>query len=105
MQITCTPAALEQIARRLQPGQQLKLLYDTEGCGCAVNGVPALRPISEPEPGDQLAAGAPQPIWYDPRQAVFFEAQLRIDYKPERHAFTLAGPGQIYSSSMPLLTS
>lgn len=105
MQITCTQAALDKIALELQPGKQLKLLYDTEGCGCAVNGVPALRLISEPEPDDQLASGSPLPIWYDPRQAVFFEAQLRIDYKAERHAFTLAGPGQIYSSSMPLLTS
>ncbi|MBO9606121.1 MAG: diaminopimelate epimerase [Paenibacillaceae bacterium] len=55
MQMTVSRPANERIRERFGSGPlRLKLDYDTEGCGCAVSGVPALRLVPQDIP---LAAG------------------------------------------------
>lgn len=49
MHITFTRSAAEKLSSYYEGDtRKLKLLYDTDGCGCAVNGVPALQLITEP---------------------------------------------------------
>jgi len=82
----------------------VRLVYDTEGCGCAVDGVAALWAVDEPLAGDAEAIGSPAGIrlWYDKRQAIFWDEELRLAYNPDRRAFALASDGQTYSNRLAL---
>ncbi|MBW5446537.1 iron-sulfur cluster biosynthesis family protein [Cohnella sp. CFH 77786] len=79
-----------------------RLVYDTEGCGCAVNGVPALWSADRPEPGDVAAESDPFALWHDPRHAVFFDEVLRVSFLPERQSFRLSSDSQTYTTRLVL---
>jgi uncharacterized protein YqkB len=101
MRIDITPEAAGLLASMTGVGRRLKLVYDTEGCGCAVNGVPALRAVDGPSPGDMEAeTDGPLTIWYDPRQEIFFEDRLVIDRAPGGPGLLLRGAGQIYTPNL-----
>lgn len=100
MNITLTPAAVSWLASRGADPRPLKLVYDIDGCGCGVNGVPRLWRVSGPEPGDGTACAAPVTILYNRRQAVFFEDRLVLDVQPERGVFTLKSDNQIYATGL-----
>ncbi|ANY69104.1 hypothetical protein BBD42_23425 [Paenibacillus sp. BIHB 4019] len=105
MFITFSPSAVEQLSPYLEDGvHQLKLLHDTEGCGCVVSGVPALQLVKEPSSDDRLTQGQPFSFLYEPRHEVFFEPQLRIGYDTDRGTFNLKSDGQIYSLNLRFLT-
>ncbi|HZG85380.1 iron-sulfur cluster biosynthesis family protein [Paenibacillus sp.] len=101
--ISMTPAAVERLASyERQPGDRIRLVYDSEGCGCAVSGVASLWLTNAAEP-DELEAetNAPAlPVTYLKRQEVFFEDNLRLDYSPERRTFRLSSDGQIYGNGI-----
>jgi len=101
--ISMTPAAADRLATyELQSGDRIRLMYDSEGCGCAVSGVASLWLTDALEP-DELEAetNAPAlPMTYLKRQEVFFEDRLRLDYSPERRAFRLSSDGQIYGNGI-----
>lgn len=104
MRFTFTPSAVERLADTMADGTRgLKLLYDTEGCGCVMNGVPTLLVVPEPEPTDKLGEGSPYPVWYEPNYEVFFEPELTIDYNRARSAFVLKSANQIYTPNLRLL--
>lgn len=104
MHFTFTNSAVERLNPYLQDGEHsLKLLYDTEGCGCVVNGVPTLLLVKEGDADDVSGQGDPFEVWYEPRYEVFFEPELTIDYSPERRAFTLKSDNQIYTNSLRFL--
>ncbi|MEV5028252.1 iron-sulfur cluster biosynthesis family protein [Paenibacillus sp. LPE1-1-1.1] len=105
MQITFSKAATDRISPYLNDGNtQLKLLHDTEGCGCVVSGVPALQLISEPSVDDKLAQGDPFPFYYEPRHEIYYEPRLRVDYDAERGTFNLKSDNQIYTTNLRFLT-
>lgn len=105
MHIQLTDAA----AARLQtladsPDAVYKLVYDTEGCGCAVSGVPTLWLLDGAEAAESQVAAASDPtITYDPQQAVFFEDQLRLDYNSSRNSLILSSSGQIYTHDLAVI--
>ena len=104
MHFTFTSNAAERLREPLaEGGRSLKLLYDTEGCGCVMNGVPTLALVREPDPNDKLGDGAPYPVWYEPNYEVFFEPELKIDYNASRNAFVLKSDSQIYTANLRLL--
>ncbi|EFM12055.1 conserved hypothetical protein [Paenibacillus curdlanolyticus YK9] len=106
MHITFTPSAQAALKPYLADGsRQIKLLYDTEGCGCVVSGVPALQMIETGGPDEALGNGDPFSFWYEPRFEVFFEPKLRVDFDESRHAFSLKSDGQIYTNNLRLLKS
>jgi uncharacterized protein YqkB len=101
LKVTWSPDAAAELKRRY--GDQKtdwRLVYDTEGCGCAVNGVPALWAISHPERDDIPAFGQPFTLWYDPHHAVFFDDELRIAFDPVKQSFSLFSDGQIYTTRL-----
>lgn len=101
MNIECTPYALEQLKMRFgSPLPAFRLVYDSEGCGCAVSGVPALWAASASAPGDVPADSQTLTIWHDPRHTLFFEDHLRISWLPDRGSFALSGDGQIYTTRL-----
>lgn len=101
MKMEWSPKAVVQLQARFGtdvPG--FRLVYDTEGCGCAVNGVPALWAVNGASPGDVAAVSEPLNLWLDPQQSVFFEDALRISYLPERRSFLLASDNQTYTTRL-----
>jgi uncharacterized protein YqkB len=107
MEITVTEAAQHEIARQLEVHQlhTLKLVYDTAGCGCGVNGVPQLLMAPRIEAADAwlLAAEKPVPIIYNMQDAIYFEAYLTLDYKASARAFMLKSNNQIYNANLSLI--
>ncbi|WP_409346843.1 iron-sulfur cluster biosynthesis family protein [Paenibacillus sp. MBLB4367] len=109
MQITFTEAALHETKRRLgDEPYRLKLVYDSEGCGCAVSGVPTLwaensetKPSVHPE--SKAEANAPFPVVFEQRHEVFFEERMTVDYQPAKHAYMLKSGSQIYNGTMKVL--
>ena len=81
----------------------LKLAYDSEGCGCAVDGVAQLWIVSAPGEHDEPLRTEPRPIWYDRRQAWYFSETLKLDYRPSGGTFVLSSKEQIYNAATPLI--
>ena len=79
-----------------------KLVFDSEGCGCSVDGVAALWAITAPEIGELQADSNQLEVWYEKRHEVFFDHLMRISYLPEHRSFKLASDGQIYSNRLKL---
>ncbi len=103
MIVEWSEAALAEIATRYGPEARIwKLVSDSEGCGCAMNGVAALWLIEEPEQGDLQAESNGVEVWYEKRHEVFFDERMRVSYDPSKRAFKLASDGQIYSNRLRL---
>lgn len=105
MHITFSKSAADKLGPYLTDGtKQLKLLHDTEGCGCVVSGVPALQLIESPSVDDRQEQGDPLSYWFEPRHEVFYEPKLRVDYDPVRDSFSLKSDNQIYTTNLQFLT-
>lgn len=106
MRIDVTPEAAGRLAAMPGVGRRLRLVYDTEGCGCAANGVPALQAVDEAVPGDAEAeTNGPLKIGYDPRHEVFFEERMVIDRAPDGDGLMLRGAGQIYTAHLRVIAA
>ncbi|WP_138751045.1 iron-sulfur cluster biosynthesis family protein [Paenibacillus sinopodophylli] len=105
MHIHFSKSAFDRLSPYLVDGKnQLKLLHDTEGCGCVVSGVPALQLITEPTVDDKLSQGDPLPFYYEPRHEIYYEPQMRVDYDAARDSFSLRSDSQIYTTNLRFLT-
>jgi uncharacterized protein YqkB len=103
MYIHLTEAAQHQLAPySLSGADRIRLVYDSEGCGCAVSGVASLWLTNTTENDETLAeTNAPSLTFsYLKRHEIFFEDRLNLDYNPERRAFRLSSNGQIYGSGI-----
>lgn len=104
MHITFTESAASRLAPLLQDGTaKLKLLHDTEGCGCVMSGVPALQLVREATVDDKEAAGDPFPFLFEPRHEVFYEPQLKVDFNPASNSFSLRSDNQTYTTQLRLI--
>lgn len=101
MKITLDENAEQIIHKRLdgRPGQ-IRLLYDTEGCGCY--GITTFQIISQPDSTDVPIENETFPFWVDPQRAVFYEEQLRLKGDPLDGSFRLEGDSQIYGQNVKL---
>lgn len=105
MHITFTAAAADAIGKamsRAKPGR-LKLVYDSEGCGCAVSGVPSLWIVGEPIGRESVHQGEPFEVWVETKHEVFFEDRMTIDYIQDGIRYVLKSSGQIYNAYMNLI--
>lgn len=103
MKVAWSEQAIRAIRERFGDGAlDLKLAYDAEGCGCAVNGVAALWAVDGPYAEDAQACGVPDGLrlWYDKEQAIFWDEDMRISYNPNYRTFALASNGQIYANRL-----
>ena len=98
MELQMTDAAIEAINVIWHGSGLIRLSYDTDGCGCAVNGVPSIWIIDQPSPFDeQVASNAPFPVVIDHHQAIFFEEHLFLDIVGVGN-YRLSSKQQIYST-------
>ncbi|WP_028548534.1 iron-sulfur cluster biosynthesis family protein [Paenibacillus sp. UNC451MF] len=103
MHITFTEQAVEQIKKHHIDGQEkLKLVYDSEGCGCAVSGVPTLWIVNQPGDRDLNAEGTPYDVLYEKKHEVYFEDRMSLDYR-DNGVYILKSSGQIYNANMRLI--
>ncbi|PZD93628.1 iron-sulfur cluster biosynthesis family protein [Paenibacillus sambharensis] len=105
MRITFTADAVRKLESGSPGTGKLKLLYDTEGCGCVMSGVPALQWIADPVQGDVKAESIPFEVWYEPRYEVFFEDSIKVDYSDSSHAFVLKSDNQTYTNHMRVVSA
>jgi uncharacterized protein YqkB len=105
LHIHITENAAFAIESTLAPGPyRLQLLYDTDGCGCAVNGIAQLWAVDESAPVQPEIATVtsdhptlPITVVYELRHEVFFEDKLTIDFDPAYRAFVIKSTGQYYN--------
>ncbi|BBI33621.1 iron-sulfur cluster biosynthesis family protein [Cohnella abietis] len=103
MNIKWSDEAIQEIQNRFGADTKVwKLVSDSEGCGCSVNGVPTLWAIHSPQNGELNAESNHFEVWYEQQHEVFFDDYMRITYQPDKRAFTLASDGQIYSNRLKL---
>jgi len=103
MKIDWSEAAIRETTVRFGADAKLwKLIFDAEGCGCSVDGVPLLAAVDLFVPGDAQADSNAFEVGYELRHEVFFDEHLRIDYSPERRSFSLSSDGQIYTNRLKL---
>ncbi|MGG6314411.1 iron-sulfur cluster biosynthesis family protein [Paenibacillus macerans] len=104
MKMTLTATAEKLISDALadRPGM-LRLVYDTENCGCGMSGVPGVHIVREPGAYDIPMESAPYPFWIDKMQAVFFENELTLKAEETGGTLRLDGPSQFYKSNIRLV--
>jgi uncharacterized protein YqkB len=104
VEIVITEAAAEKIRKRTEGRDGfLKLKYDTDGCGCAVNGVAALWFVSEIEDTDIAIETNDRTIYVEKSKTVFFDEQMKIDFSDSSNCFQLKSPQQILNGHMSLV--
>lgn len=105
MMIQLTPGAEKKLKEKIgnKPGR-VRLIYDTEGCGCAVNGIPGLRIINEPDSEDiTVSAGDNVAFVINRRQEVFFEESMTLDVISSLNTFRLDSTSQTYGTNIQLV--
>ncbi|WP_179281176.1 iron-sulfur cluster biosynthesis family protein [Paenibacillus sp. XY044] len=81
----------------------IRLAYDSEGCGCGVNGLPALWIVSAKETDDLEIQSNRLHFVIHRLQAVFFEEHLYLDSEKNDPSFRLTGDGQLYGQNIRLV--
>ncbi|GAA0346583.1 iron-sulfur cluster biosynthesis family protein [Bacillus carboniphilus] len=104
MNITITERAGLEIGKRVNVKQEtLRLLYDTEGCGCAVSGVPTLYKEKSQPKDRQAQTNTNVNIYYNPQHEVFLGTELIIDFSEKANTFQLKTPNEMLSPRMRLI--
>lgn len=82
----------------------VKLKYDMEGCGCAVDGVSALWFVSEIDKDDMAIETNDRTIYMEKSKTVFFDEQMKIDFSNEANSFQLKSPNQMLNGRLNFIT-
>lgn len=101
MEIIITAAAAEKLNEKINGREgYLKLKYDTEDCGCAVNGVIALWYVPEVDTDDITIETNERNVYMEKSKAVFFDEKMTIDFTKGTNSFQLKSPQQILNGYM-----
>lgn len=81
MQLSITEKALEKL-KSLEVDDKKKLLlwYETEGLGCAINGIPTIRFVKEIEPSYEKVDNPSYPTYVDEEFLIYFQQDLTLDH-------------------------
>jgi len=90
MNLTITPAAMDQLKRLNNHDGNLLLWYDTDGCGCGVNGVPTIRFINESDSSFTEIESDWASTFIHKQQAIFFAEEMKLDFSNQ--TFRLSSP-------------
>ncbi|MNN12523.1 hypothetical protein D3C76_87580 [compost metagenome] len=99
IKIEITPLAEQRIQETLgdKPGV-IKLIYDTEGCGC--DGINRLLIQRESGKFDTPIDAPPFNFVVDQQHQIFYEANLRLDAEANYPVFKLSSDSSIYSTNV-----
>ncbi|KAB8138397.1 iron-sulfur cluster biosynthesis family protein [Gracilibacillus oryzae] len=91
MELSITEQALAKVKELKSANQHyLALTYDTEGCGCGVNGMPTINWKAEKENSDLAVECEEIPVVVHYQQKVFFAKKMTLDYNGQ--TFRLTSP-------------
>lgn len=100
MELHMTEAAIDSLNSKLGDTGCVRLVYDSEGCGCADNGVPGLWLVDRPAPFDvPIITNAPFPVIIDNHQTMYFETVMRLDVQSSGY-YRLSSNQQIYTTHL-----
>jgi uncharacterized protein YqkB len=101
MKLKITEEASNKLSEKIS-GEQgyVKLKYDIDGCGCAVNGVAALWFESEKNEEEQQIETGGIPIYIEKAKEVFFDEEMTLDYKASNGCFQLKSPNEYLNPRM-----
>ncbi|MYL19681.1 iron-sulfur cluster biosynthesis family protein [Halobacillus litoralis] len=101
MKLRITDEAKQQLEQIQEAGRPiLRLFYDTEGCGCGVNGLPTIRLEHEERTTDERVENEDYPVIIDNQQAIFFKKDMKLDFV--RGTFRLSSPDGILNPIIPI---
>lgn len=105
MKIEITEAAVKQLEKATAdaPDKKLRLEYDTEGCGCVVDGVAVLLLTDQPGESSEMVETNSMAVYLDRAKMVYLDEELRIDFSETANAFQLKSPSQMLNPRMSLL--
>ncbi|CAM3873055.1 iron-sulfur cluster biosynthesis family protein [Mesobacillus zeae] len=104
VEITMTEAAMKMMAARTEGKQGIfKLKYDTDDCGCAVNGVAMLWFVDEAEKKDMEAVTNGPRVLVEKAKEIFFDEKMIIDYVEKTGCFQLKSRNQYFNPCMSLV--
>ncbi|UOQ85937.1 iron-sulfur cluster biosynthesis family protein [Gracilibacillus salinarum] len=93
MKLTITEQALEKLNTLASTPFILALTYDTEDCGCGVNGMPTVAIKDQPTEYDQPVECDQLEAVVHKQQAVFFSKEMKLDYNGA--TFRLSSPNEM----------
>ncbi|MGD6795346.1 iron-sulfur cluster biosynthesis family protein [Metabacillus indicus] len=104
MEIKWTDRAMKKIEGSVQAhsDKQVKLKYDTDGCGCVVSGVTALWLVDEKDGDDVLVETNAYPVLVEKSKMVFLDEKMTIDFNETANSYMLTCPSQILNPRMSL---
>ncbi|KEZ50835.1 iron-sulfur cluster biosynthesis family protein [Metabacillus indicus] len=104
MEIKWTDRAMKKIEGSVQAhsDKQVKLKYDTDGCGCVVSGVTALWLVDEKDGDDVLIETNAYPVLVEKSKMVFLDEKMTIDFNETANSYMLTCPSQILNPRMSL---
>lgn len=94
MELTVTDKALEKLSElRKAEHNYLLLAYDTDGCGCGVNGMPTIRFKSNKDDSFQTVKCEEMDTIVHYQQKAFFAKEMKLDYNGA--TFRLSSPNEM----------
>ncbi|HLU22393.1 MAG TPA: iron-sulfur cluster biosynthesis family protein [Bacillaceae bacterium] len=103
MKLTITDEAVNQIeAKKQNQDLVVKLKYETDGCGCAVSGVPTLQLMKQQalDQEDIALKTNAMDVYIEKSKEIFFADELKLDYSVQTGLFRLVSPGEILNGRM-----
>jgi uncharacterized protein YqkB len=101
MKITITEAAAAKLAEKLEGKQgYVKLKYDIDGCGCAVNGVAVLWLENELDETETEISTNGIKMYIEKSKEVFFADEMTIDYSQTSGCYQLKSPNEYLNPRM-----
>ncbi|WP_070121605.1 iron-sulfur cluster biosynthesis family protein [Bacillus marinisedimentorum] len=104
MKITVSECAAERLAgvAGSSGDSYFKLIYDTEGCGCGVDGTAALTLTREKEGLDEVFPAGPFTFLVARHDMIYFDERLTIDCRAGGHSLLLKSPERIITPNLNL---
>lgn len=97
MQLSITKQAQERLKNlEVDDKKNLLLWYETEGLGCAINGLPTIRFVKEIEPSYKNVDNPSYPTYVDEEFRIYFQQDLTLDYM--NGMFKLSSAGEILNA-------
>ncbi|MWV42211.1 iron-sulfur cluster biosynthesis family protein [Paenibacillus sp. HJL G12] len=104
MNIQITDRAERFLQQKMgEKSSPVRLVFDSEGCGCGVNGIPALWILPELDEYDMSIHSNGVPFVINRIHAVYFEENLYLDSEEGYPSFRLSGDSQLYGKNIRLL--
>jgi uncharacterized protein YqkB len=101
MNIEWTDEAIQKVSEKVDGKVgHITLKYDTDGCGCVVNGVTALSFADEFDVDNEKIDTNYLPVYIEKSKMIFMDDKMKIDFLPDINSFQLKSPNGMLNPRM-----